>query len=707
MSCYGNDLQERNYNYLKNLDIEQLINVEITLDEVFDVFDGLIKARKVSVATGNQQAAERAPAVTTVITAQDIEAMGARDLDEVLETVPGLHVSRSNYAYRPIYVIRGMYTDYNPEVLVLINGIPITVLYSGNRGTWGGMSVNAISRIEVIRGPGSAVYGADALAGVINIFTKTTDDIKRNEVGVRLGRFNTYEGWILHGTDWNGFKIASSMEYNTTDGYDSIVEADAQTYHDRVFNTHASLAPGPVNMETDNLDARLDIKKGLWQARAGFQGRHHAGLAAGQAQALDPEGYTDTRRTNADLTYHNPTFTPYWDVTAQLSYFENVRKVHFVIYPPGAFGGAYPDGFIGQPNFVNRVLRLDTFAFYSGFPKHLFRIGAGYHDIDQPEVTHIVNFGINPATGQPLPRGSPLIDTSDTPYTFNREEKRKNQYLSLQDSWTLANEWELTAGVRYDDYSDFGSTTNPRLALVWQPQLHLTSKLLYGRAFRAPSFMEMYTMNNPSIKGNPNLKAEVIDTWEVAFDYRIKENLHLSTNLFHYKATDKIQMVAASGTVAALYQNIGVLEGNGLELEARWKMSARSSLLANYSYAKVANKGNGHDLGNYPRHLAYIRTDWLLMPDWYLDVQANWVANRQRTLGDPRSPIADDTTVDLTLRYKDIHDGRMNFALSIRNLLNADAREPSLGPDAKGMISIPNDLPLAGRSFFVEFRYQF
>ncbi|MBE9561947.1 MAG: Plug domain-containing protein, partial [Proteobacteria bacterium] len=116
-----------------DMDMEQLGEVIMKLDDVFDVFDGLIKARKVSVATGENQSAAKAPSVTTVITAQDIEAMGARDLDEVLEAVPGLHVARNGHRYNPIYTIRGIYSDFNPEVLMLVNGIPINNLVAGNR----------------------------------------------------------------------------------------------------------------------------------------------------------------------------------------------------------------------------------------------------------------------------------------------------------------------------------------------------------------------------------------------------------------------------------------------------------------------------------------------------------------------------------------------------------------------------------------------
>ncbi|HEY2928087.1 TonB-dependent receptor plug domain-containing protein, partial [Piscinibacter sp.] len=108
----------------------------------------------VSIATGTQLPVSRAPSVATVITAEDIKALGATDLDEVLETVPGLHVSRSSIAYSPIYTIRGVRgTLTNPQVLMLVNGVPVTSVYIGDRGIqWSGLPLENIARIEVIRG---------------------------------------------------------------------------------------------------------------------------------------------------------------------------------------------------------------------------------------------------------------------------------------------------------------------------------------------------------------------------------------------------------------------------------------------------------------------------------------------------------------------------------------------------------------------------
>ena len=119
--------------------------------------------------------------------------MGARDIDQVLESIPGLHVSTSAIGNNSIYQIRGISSDVNPQVLMLINGVPVTNIFTGSRSqAWGGMPVENISRIEVIRGPGSAIYGADAYAGTINIITKNATEIDGLELGASAGSFNEY-----------------------------------------------------------------------------------------------------------------------------------------------------------------------------------------------------------------------------------------------------------------------------------------------------------------------------------------------------------------------------------------------------------------------------------------------------------------------------------------------------------------------------------
>lgn len=650
----------------------------------------------ISIATGRSQLIARAPAVASVITSKDIKAIGATNLEQVLEIVPGLHVSTSPRSYLPIYTIRGIHSENNPQVLMLINDIPITNLFVGNQGeAWGGMPVNNISRIEIIRGPGSAVYGAEAFAGVINIITKKSSDISGAEIGARAGSFDTNDAWLLHGGQIGGFDTAFSLELHSTTGFDKIIEADAQSGLDTLFMTNASHAPDSVNTQVESVDARVDLTQSNWNIRLGYQGRSNLGTGAGNAQALDPTGSGDSYRINADLTFHDTEFYDSWDLTAQLSYFDTATKSDFILFPPGAFGGAYPDGMIGTPYVYERHYRLGISAFYTGFKDHQVRFGTGYYLGDMYKIEETKNFD---ATFAPL--GSVIDASNDPSLVFIRPHDRNNAYLFVQDEWSMMADWDLTWGMRYDDYSEFGSVLNPRAALVWQTKYNLTSKLLFGRAFRAPAFNELYNINNPVALGRSDLDPETIDTIELAFGYEATKDIHIDLNLYHYEMSSILRFVPdplPATTVTA--QNTGNQIGSGFELEGAWEVNHDVTLSGNFAFQDSTDEDTDSDAANAPQRQLYIRADWEFRPDWTLNGQANWVADRKRAAGDARPEIDDYTTVDMTLRRKP-EDSSWEFALSGHNIFDEDVREPSLAPG-----SIPNDLPLAGRSYYLEVGY--
>lgn len=653
----------------------------------------------VTIATGIQQTIAHAPAVASVISAEDIKEIGARDIDEVLETIPGLHVARSNRAYNPIYTIRGIYSETNPQILILINGIPITNIFSGDRSqVWGAMPVNNIARIEIIRGPGSAVYGADAFSGVINIITKDTNNINGTEVGARIGSFSSTDVWLQYGGKQSGLNTAFSIEYGTTDGQRETIQADAQTGLDGLFGTSASLAPGPVNLGRKYLDSRVDFGFDDWRLRLGYQGRRNVETGAGVAQALDPAGENQSDRFNADLSYRI-TRVENWDTSVELSYFNTSARSELVLFPPGAFGGSFPSGLIGNPEVYERHARFGISSFYTGWEKHRIRLGTGYNFSDLYKVNESRNYVFAPG-GIPVPLGS-VVDVSDSA-AFVREEDRKITYLFAQDEWMFARDWSLTAGIRYDNYSDFGDTINPRAAIVWQTAFDLTTKLLYGRAFRAPSFAELYNINNPVALGNSNLKPETIDTIELAFDYQISGQARTGLNLFHYQMKDIIRPIndpSPATTVTA--QNSGSQTGYGLEWEISWSITDTVRLIGNYALQRSEDDNTDADAGNAPHHKIYTRANWQPANSWNISPQITWVGQRQRVAGDSRPPVDDYTTIDLTVRR---HQDTDKFAVagSIRNLLDEKGYEPSLNPG-----QIPNDLPVAGRSFYIEAEYVF
>jgi outer membrane cobalamin receptor len=660
--------------------------------------------RTVSIATGSQQALRRAPAVTSVISAADIAAMGANDLDQILESVPGVHVNRSANNYSPLYVVRGVFSAFTPQVLVLQNGIPMTTLYQGNKGNlWGGYPVEHIARIEVLRGPGSALYGSDAYSGVINIITKNAADTPGTVLGMRVGSFATRDGWLQHGGKLGPFELSAYLRAGKTDGFNSVVDADAQSRNDALFGTHASLAPGPVHTGYDALDANLDVGLDKWRLRAGYKLRDKLGTGAGIASALDPVGKGKSERISADLSWIDPQFGQQLSLGFTLSSLQYVQltPVDYQLLPPGLRfpTGAFPNGLVGGPDTWERQLRLSAFASYSGFRSHSVRIGIGHDDLDLYRTHETRNFDYS-ASGTPIPLPAVVDFSGSNP--FLKPQRRKIDFLYVQDEWTLAPDWAMTAGLRHDHYSDFGGTTNPRVALVWDAALDLTAKMLYGRAFRAPAFIESYGISNPVALGNPKLRPETNQTLEMAFAWQARADTLVNLTFYRYTMDNIIRTVPNPmvGT-GATYANTGSQRGHGVELEAAWDLTRELHLVGNYAGQRSVDEKSGLDAGYAPRHHWNGRADWQCSSDLLLSAQVNRVAGRKRSGGDLRLPIADYTTLDMTLATnRGAHN--WNLSATVRNLFNGVVLEPSLAPG----LALPHDLPMAPRTLSVQLSYQ-
>ena len=677
----------------------------------------------ISIATGYEKPISKAPAVASVITAADIRKMGATDLDEVLETVPGLHVARSEQGYRPIYTFRGLYSAFNPQVLMLVNGVPYKALFQGDRHSiWVGYPVENISRIEIIRGPGSAVYGADAFAGVINIITKEGSEVNGVESGLRVGSFNTQEAWVSAGGVVGEVDYLVSLQLEDSDGQREIIETDGQSLFDLLVGSNVSLAPGSVNFGREYYDLAVDLKSEYWRFQASYQ-KSESQTGAGIAQALDSNGLIGSDRYGLSVSYKQPELADNWqlDITTSFRSTSQEVKQNLTLFPPGSFGppdlnGNFPpipftDGVIGNPEVFERLFYFDASTLFTGWSNHEMRIGAGYYLGDMYRVNETKNFGVDPLNPPNLILpGSPVLDVSDTPFAFITEDDRKNQYLFFQDAWHFSNDWELTYGVRYDHYSDFGSTVNPRLALVWSTSHNLITKFLYGEAFRAPSFVETRNANNPVALGNPNLEPEELKSYELAFDYQYSYQLHIDANLFFYE-WDDIILFESSPVIPAgarLAQNAGMQTGYGMEVNIGWKASDKVTLSSNAAWVNAEDERVDADAGNAPELQLYSRLDWQLDHNWNLNIQGNWVMNRQRTLVDIRPQIDNYLIVDSTLHYTP-NDSNWELALIVKNLFDQDAREPSPAGDiTTGTPAyIPNDLPLAGRAVYGELRFRF
>jgi iron complex outermembrane receptor protein len=658
----------------------------------------------VSIVTGDQLSLRRAPAVATVITAAMIEEMGATDLDQVLQSVPGLHVSRASNTWSPLYILRGVYHNFNPQTLMLLNGTPVTTGLVGNKGNiWGRYPVSHIARIEIIRGPGSALYGADAFSGVINIITKGPAELNGSRAGLRVGSNRTRNAFAQHGGSAADVEYALFASRYRTDGPDARIEADAQTRNDTIFGSKVSLAPGRIAAQSDGTDLGTETAWGKWRWRAGYKYRN-VGSGSGVAQALDVTGSEVSKRVTSELSWADPQWHADWAAGATLAYmnYKQQFKSPLALYPPGARfpTGVFTNGMLGAPGTSERTWRASAFLVYSGWDNHRLRLGAGIDDLNMYAVYEVKNFTFL-SNGLPVPAGE------YKPYTgalaFMTPQRRKVRYAYVQDEWQLGKDWALTAGVRHDRYSDTGSTTNPRIALVWDASVDVTAKLLYGHAFRAPAFNELYSINNPIAIGNPSVRPETVRSSEAAVTWQPARNARVNFNVFYYAMSDILRLTpnVAAGT-GQLYANTPGQHGRGAELEGQWELSRQLSLTGGMSWQRSTDDRAAVDAGYAPHRKLYARAEWRIDRDWMLAPQLHHVGGRARPPGDLRKPIGDYTALDLALRYG-AGKGPWRVSASIHNLTDADIREPSQAPG----LNIPNDLPQGGRTFSLQAEYNF
>ena len=666
----------------------------------------------ISIATGTARPVSKAPSVTSVITADEIKAMGARNVYEALEQVPGLHVGISgSEMQKAVFPMRGILTLQDPQVLILVNGHGIKGLTTSSNEAGLYLPSEAIKRIEVIRGPGSAMYGADAFAGVINIITKNAEDQAGVELGLRGGSFGTWDSWAQAGKQFdNGWGLFAHIGYGKSDGDQRrIIASDLQTTLDGVLGTHASLAPGPMDTRYEARTAMFTLNNDKWTAHLNLWQSPKSGVGVGIANALDNQGNGDVNKYLFDLGYEDKNWRQDWAFATQLSYLYTHIDYrvgifpHNTVLPIGADGNVnfaapvgvvtFPNGFIGIPGREEKTTQFDVILNYTGLDRHAWRFNVGARNEDF-SARESKNFGPGIIDGTTSPINGTLIDVTGTPNIYLPNIKRTVSYLSVQDEWAFARDWALTAGVRHDQYSDFGGTTNPRIALVWAARQDLTAKLLYGEAFRAPSFAELKTVNNPANLGNPNVKPETMKTTELAFDYRPSDKLWGALNIFSYQIEGLIDFLPSPiGNVA---QNANDQQGRGIEMEAHWQALPTLQILGNLSSQNARNKTSNDPVADAPRKQAMLSADWKIDSVWSMRADNFWVADRLRATGDLRPAVADYVWSNLTLRYRQ-REQKWEAALIARNLFDVDAREPAPA-------TVPNDYPLPGRSLMLELR---
>ncbi|MBI5749624.1 MAG: TonB-dependent receptor [Nitrospinae bacterium] len=645
-------------------------------------------------ATRHAQSVSKAPAIATVITAEQIRNIGARNLLDVLKIVPGIGVYQEFVGLKTVEV-RGIKTQNAEKVLIMIDGHRLNdPFYAGAMQIHDDLFVENIKRVEIIRGPGSALYGANAFVAVINVITKEVDDINGIQATAGGGSFNTQHYNILFGKVGQGFspalKVAGSFDFYKTDGPRLLVEEDAQTANDKKQGTQVSMAPGKTDDWREKYDFNLNISYGDFN----FKGKYvdkKMGPYLGVAYALNNESTQKIKEFFGEINYKK-SLTDDLSMVAKgyIDQFEFDKD--WELFPEG-FAKVYPDGMRGNPKAKERTTGAELQMDYM-LKEHTITSGGVYERVSQFDVIQFLNF--NPNTGAPLSGG--FQDVSGV-YPFNKAVDRDIWALYIQDDWKIMKSLNMTLGIRHDNYSDFGGTTNPRAGLVWNFIENGEIKFLYGGAFRAPNFQELYNQNNPSILGNKDLKPEKINTYEAGAGYRFGKSLEANVNYFYYEIRDVIRLTP--GTGGNIYNNSGGTDADGVEIELKTRWNEEYYGYANYSYQNARDKDTGTVLPEVPKHRGNVGLN--LGINRYLNANTNLflIDSRERASGDTRSSLPSYALLDFTLIGKNFYK-TAEIRASVYNLLDKKYADPA--PKGKG---VTNDFPRAGMEFMLEASYRF
>lgn len=664
-----------------------------------DPFSSMYGAQEfISIATGTKKSTREAPAVVTVIDREQIENSSAQTLEEVLEKVAGIHISYAQAGYTPVYSIRGISGDFNQQALTMINDVPMTHIHNGDQGIrWSHMPSSVIEKIEIVRGPGSVLYGADAYAGVINIITRNSKD-QPDQIALSHGTFDTTSISSVNSFDVNEWEVGVTFEAGTTNGFDKIVESDLQSFLDSVSPSDASRAPGPVNAGKKWVDLWAQARKDSWIFDFGYQGRYDNEMVIGWNGSLDEQGLEHNDQFMLSGKYKK-------DLEEGASFEQHFSMFYSQFVSDGIFvfpeGNAiYPNGLYSEIGLKEIIGRYNIAYNFKAGDRHTFRLGIDTSVGRLFDIYENKNFD---AALQATPDNSLISLTDDDPEIFLRAANRRNIGVYAQDEMSISDDTTLTLGLRFDRYNDFGNTFNPRIAWVRQFSDKVTAKVLYGTAFLAPSIFQLFAINNPVRLGNPNLKPDSIKTLEGSLIFQLKQDEVLSFNIYQNQRDDIIELVNG------VYQNFGIQKGVGLEIDYKNYITNRWTLRANMAFTRSTDDRTDEQTANTPQRQLFINNFLRATPEIYFGLESFYIGNRARNADDARSESPSTILFNVVGLYEPIAYP-VKFKFGVRNLFDRHLVEPSTFSGAA--IGVPgyfpeNDLPLAGRNLYGELQYVF
>lgn len=520
------------------------------------VADGSAVTTKDVVVTATRTEADvkMVPNTVEVITADDIEKLGATDVYSALRLADNVQIMNTGTGFGHRISMRGMSSD---STLILINGQRTAIEdteTTQNLLTLDRINVHNIERIEIVRGAASAQYGSDALAGVLNIITKKSTGKPSVTVGATTGTTNM--------SNYYHIDLGRQGKFSST--FDMNFSKDRQWTEHEVSGLPVKNLQGPKQSYNfsgtyelgENKNLNLDL--GYYKDRLSGDWSHkeyNLGAWGGIVRLQDAK--LETERRDASLSLTGKTKKDDYMVR---TFYSKLDKFRFLPYT--ALAKEY-----GETNKYS-IWGIEAKNSHKVNGDHTLTYGTEYdrYDVDG------VNFGKDGDNGKNL-----------------------NTYAAyIQDEWLLGDKWEIIPAVRYDHHSEFGSKTTPHIGVTYLANDHNRFKANWGEGYKAPSVSELYmdyTHMGVLTLGNPNLRPEESKNWDLSYEGEWGKTFGKIT-YFHNDIDNLISTRTVGGRHGYNeYYNIdGTTKTHGVELTLGRKLSRDLDVKVTSNWTSASNK---------------------------------------------------------------------------------------------------------------------
>jgi len=636
---------------------------DLSLEALMDI--------SVHAASRFEQKTYEAPSSVSVISSDEIKRYGYRTLADILRSIRGFYVTYDrNYHY---IGVRGFSRpgDFNSKVLLLIDGHRIndSIFDQDPIGTDFPLDIDLIDRIEVIRGPGSSLYGSNAFFATINIITKKTLDII--EASASASDFDTYTGRITLGrrlSEATDILLSGTMmgsrgrnlyyrEFDTPEQNNGLAE---EADYDRSGSFFGRLRYHDLSIEGSYISRTKGIP-----------------TAAYETIFNDKDSRTTDRRGFIDLRFNRLFIEKTLNVAARL------------FYDYYSYDGYYPYDFGTPSTGTNRSINRDIAEGQQLAGELLLsRKFFGSHTVSAGFEARY-NLKIYQHNYYDSPGHEEFVDSRNSSVWA----------LYMQDEFHILDNLILNAGLRHDHYSTFGGSTNPRIALLYEPLSGSAFKLIYGSAFRAPNAYELYFESKESgEKSNPDLKPEKIRTYELVYEQYLGKNIKAAVSGFIYRIKDLISQTLDTTDSMLVYRNSDEIRTKGIELELEGRLWNRLHGRISYTYQRAIDGSSGKIISNSPQHLAKLNILAALLKDRLFAGIEEQYTGRRVTLQGNRTREA--LITNITIFGKNIIKGA-ELSGSIYNLFNSRYSDPGAGQHTQ------DEIRQDGRNFRIKLTYAF